>query len=69
MHVEPVKKQSLTAVYRGITKMIKSFEEGEFEAGQSSGLIKEILSVEQVMKKLLNEIDEANSRNQKVIAV
>ena len=32
MHVEPVKKQSLTAVYRGITKMIKSFEEGEFEA-------------------------------------
>jgi len=42
-------------------------EEGEFEAGQSSGLIKEILSVELLMKKLLNELDEANSRNQKVI--
>lgn len=42
-------------------------EEGEFEAGQSSGLIKEIISVELLMKKLLKEIDEANSRNQKVI--
>ena len=32
IYVEAVKKQSLTAVMRGITKMIKSYEEGEFEA-------------------------------------
>jgi len=55
------KKREMLGIFEG------NEEEGEFEAGQSSGLIKEILSVELVMKKLLKEIDEANSRNQKVI--
>ena len=35
--------------------------EGEMEAGQSSGIIKEILTVEELLKKLLKEIEE--SRN------
>ena len=35
--------------------------EGEMEAGQSSGIIKEILTVEELFKKLLKEIEE--SRN------
>jgi len=55
------KKREMLGIYEG------NEEEGKFEAGQSSGLIKEILSVELVMKKLLKEIDGANSRNQKVI--
>lgn len=32
--------------------------DGELEAGQSSGLIKEILSVEELFSKLINEFDE-----------
>ncbi|MCX8010430.1 MAG: nitronate monooxygenase [Ignavibacteria bacterium] len=32
--------------------------EGALEAGQSSGLVKEILSVKEVFKKLINEYDE-----------
>ncbi len=55
------KRREMQGIFEG------NEEEGEFEAGQSSGLIKEILSVELVMKKLLNELNEANSRNQKVI--
>lgn len=55
------KKREMLGIFEG------NEEEGEFEAGQSSGLIKEILSVELVMKKLIKEIDEANSRNQKII--
>ena len=42
--------------------------EGEMEAGQSSGLIKEILSVEILMNNLLEEMEKANERNQKMIA-
>ena len=41
--------------------------EGELEAGQSSGLVKEILSVKELFSKLLNEISEAKKRNDKLI--
>ena len=41
--------------------------EGEFEAGQSSGLIKEVYTVESLFTKLLNEIEEAVERNKKII--
>ena len=42
--------------------------EGEMEAGQGSGLVKEILSVKDLFKKLLNEISEAKQRNNKIIS-
>ena len=35
-------------------------EEGELEIGQSSALIDEILTVEQVFQKLLKEFEEAD---------
>ena len=41
--------------------------EGEMEAGQSSGLIKEILPVDLLMNKLLKEVGNANVRNQKML--
>ncbi len=41
--------------------------EGELEAGQSSGLVNEILTVKELFKKLLNEISEAKQRNEKLI--
>ena len=41
--------------------------EGELEAGQSSGLIKEILTVKELFNKLLNEISEAKRRNDQLI--
>jgi enoyl-[acyl-carrier protein] reductase II len=37
------------------------WEEGEFEAGQSSGLVREILPVAEVVKRILQEFE--NSRN------
>ncbi|MFI5236487.1 MAG: NAD(P)H-dependent flavin oxidoreductase [Ignavibacteriales bacterium] len=42
--------------------------EGEMEAGQGAGLVKEILSVKEIFKKLLNEISEAQKRNNKIIS-
>jgi len=41
--------------------------EGELEAGQSSGLVNEILTVKELFAKLLNEISLAEKRNQKII--
>jgi enoyl-[acyl-carrier protein] reductase II len=41
--------------------------EGELEAGQSSGLVKEILTVKELFQKLLNEIIESHSRNTELI--
>ena len=41
--------------------------EGEMEAGQGSGLIKEILPVDLLMNKLLVEVEKANVRNQKMV--
>ncbi len=40
---------------------------GELEAGQSSGLVKEILTVKSLFKKLLKEIEETSVRIDKVI--
>jgi len=41
--------------------------EGELEAGQGSGLIKEIFTVKELFNKLLSEISEAEKRNKKLI--
>ena len=41
--------------------------EGEMEAGQSSGLVKEILTAKDLFSKLLAEISEANQRNGNII--
>ncbi len=41
--------------------------EGELEAGQSSGLVREILSVKELFKKLLKEIAEAKKRSDEII--
>ena len=41
--------------------------QGELEAGQSSGLVNEILTVKEVFNKLLNEISEAKQRNERII--
>ena len=41
--------------------------EGELEAGQSSGLIKEILTVKELFNKLLKEISEAKRRSDQLI--
>ena len=42
--------------------------EGEMEAGQGSGLIKEILPVKDLFDKLLKEVDEAMKRNNNFFA-
>ncbi|HEY6437533.1 MAG TPA: nitronate monooxygenase, partial [Ignavibacteriaceae bacterium] len=42
--------------------------EGELEAGQSSGLVKEILTVKELFQKLLSEIFEAKKRNENLIS-
>lgn len=41
--------------------------EGEMVAGQSSGLIKEIPTVDLLMNKLLKEVEKANVRNQMIV--
>lgn len=41
--------------------------EGELEAGQSSGLVKEILTVKEFFQKLLKEVSEAKQRNERII--
>jgi len=40
--------------------------EGELEMGQSSGLVKDIPTVEEMMKRLLSEYDAALSRMRKM---
>ncbi|MFC2102834.1 NAD(P)H-dependent flavin oxidoreductase [Bacteroidota bacterium] len=52
---------------RGI--FIGDEEEGEMEAGQSSGLIKEILPVEKLMKKLVAEIKEVVQKQNNLFKV
>jgi len=42
--------------------------EGELEAGQSSGLVKEILTVKKLFAKLLSEISKAQKRNENIIS-
>jgi enoyl-[acyl-carrier protein] reductase II len=55
------KKREMLGIFEG------DENEGEMEAGQSSGLIKEILPVDLLMKKLLKEVGAANAKNQKII--
>ncbi len=50
------KKREMAGIFNG------DETEGEMEAGQSSGLVKEILTVEQVFKKLIAEYHQAKSR-------
>jgi enoyl-[acyl-carrier protein] reductase II len=55
------KKREMLGIFEG------NENEGEMEAGQGSGLIKEILPVDLLMNKLLAEVGKANVRNQKII--
>ncbi len=55
------KKREMLGIFEG------NENEGEMEAGQGSGLIKEILPVDLLMNKLLVEVEKANVRNQKMI--
>lgn len=63
-------EDKLKALLGNKREMLGIFEgnenEGELEAGQGSGLIKEILPVDLLMKKLLVEVEKANVRNQKM---
>jgi enoyl-[acyl-carrier protein] reductase II len=43
--------------------------EGELEAGQSAGLVKEILPVKKLLGNLLNEIEEATIKNNNIIKI
>lgn len=54
------KKREMLGIFNGNEK------EGELEAGQSSGLIKEILPVKSLINKLLREIEQASGRNNKL---
>jgi enoyl-[acyl-carrier protein] reductase II len=55
------KKREMLGIFNG------NETEGELEAGQSSGLIKEILPVKSLMDKLLIEVEQAMERNEKII--
>jgi enoyl-[acyl-carrier protein] reductase II len=54
------KKREMLGIFEG------NENEGEMEAGQGSGLIKEILPLDLLMNKLLEEVEKANVRNQKM---
>ncbi len=64
-------EDKLKALLGNKREMLGIFEgnenEGEMEAGQGSGLIKEILPVDLLMNKLLKEVGNANVRNQKML--
>jgi len=64
-------EDKLKALLGNKREMLGIFEgnenEGEMEAGQGSGLIKEILPVDLLMNKLLKELGNANVRNQKML--
>ncbi len=55
------KKREMQGIFEGDEK------EGELEAGQSSGLIHEILPVKDLFQKLLDEIVEVQKRNNRII--
>ena len=64
-------EDKLKALLGNKREMLGIFEcnenEVEMEAGQGSGLIKEILPVDLLMNKLLKEVGNANVRNQKML--
>jgi len=49
------RKREMLGIFEG------NYEEGQFEAGQSSGLVKEILPVHEIFQKLLQEISLAKT--------
>jgi enoyl-[acyl-carrier protein] reductase II len=55
------KKREMKGIFEG-----DEFE-GEMEAGQSSGLVKEILPVKELFEKLLSEIATASLRNNQIL--
>ena len=55
------KKREMLGIFNG------DEQEGELEAGQSSGLIKEILPVSELMNKLISELEEQVIRMQNII--
>lgn len=55
------KKKEMTGMFEG------NFEEGMMEAGQSSGMVKELLSVEELFDKFIFEIDNSTKRIKKLI--
>ena len=55
------RKREMQGIFEGDEK------EGEMEAGQSSGLIKEIISVKNLFDKLLIEMEQAYLRNNQII--
>ena len=55
------KKREMLGIFNG------DEQEGELEAGQSSGLIKEILPVSTLMNKLISELEEQVKRMQNII--
>jgi len=66
---EDVKLKELLGTKRERLGIFEGDEvEGEMEAGQSSGLVKEILSVKELFVKLLKEIETAQKRNLDLIS-
>jgi len=55
------RKREMLGIFEGDEK------EGELEAGQSSGLINEIIPVKVLFEKLLSEIEDVQKRNEKII--
>ncbi len=55
------KKREMSGIFEG------DINEGAIEAGQSSGLVKDLLTVEQLMTKLISEFDQAAMVLQKMI--
>jgi len=55
-------KREMQGIFEG------NLEEGELEMGQSSGLIKEILTCEQVVRKLVEEFGEALTQTNSIAA-
>ncbi len=53
------KKREMAGIFQG------DDVDGKMEAGQSSGLVKEILTVEQVFNKLIGEYQQAIARQNK----
>jgi enoyl-[acyl-carrier protein] reductase II len=50
------RKREMRGIFEG------DLEEGELEMGQSSGLVKDIPTVEAMMQRLLSEYDQALAR-------
>lgn len=65
---EDVKLKELLGTKRERLGIFEGDEvEGEMEAGQSSGLVNEIITVKELFVKLLKEIETTQSRNQDLI--